>query len=47
MDVKTKDGTTRLPQRALDRIDEIVDSLPLLTPAQLADLSLIIYGYGS
>jgi len=36
--------TARLPQRALERIEKTVDGLPPLTPAQLADLSLIIYG---
>jgi hypothetical protein len=35
---------SRLPQRALDRADEIAASWPLLTDRQRADLSLIIHG---
>jgi hypothetical protein len=44
MSDKTRGGTTRLPQAALDRIDKIVAELPPLTDAQRRDLSAIIYG---
>jgi hypothetical protein len=41
---KTKSGTSRLPQDALDRADEIVRDWPPLSPAQLAGIGQLVHG---